>query len=133
MLYYSLVYSRVQYGIILWGSTFKSILRELEVRLNNRPIVRTITGNWKFDHVTPLFKQLKLLKLHDDIYQLELGKFMYQLNWNKLPNIIQSLLKLKICTNIIRDKQKQSNYSYQEYLNKWRKLNYRLEGHNIGH
>ena len=58
------------------------------MRLNN--YVRTITGGRKFDHVTPLFKQLKLLKLHD-IYQLELGKFMYQLNWNKLPIIIQSL------------------------------------------
>ena len=29
-------------------------------------------------------------ELHD-INQLELGKFMYQLNWNKLPIIIQSL------------------------------------------
>ena len=57
------------------------------MRLNN--IVRTITGSRKFDHATPLFKQLKL-KLRD-IYQLELGKFMYQLNWNKLPIIIQSL------------------------------------------
>ena len=59
------------------------------MRLNN--IVRTITGSRKFDHVTLLFKQLKLLKLHD-IYQLVLGKFVYQLNWNKWPIIIQSLL-----------------------------------------
>ena len=34
--------------------------------------------------------ELKLLKLHD-IYLLELGKFMYQLNWNRLPIIIQLL------------------------------------------
>ena len=88
MLYYSLEYSRIQYGIILWGSTLKSVLRELIGRLNN--IVRTITGSRKFDIVTPLLKQLKLLKLHDT-NQLELGKFMYQLNWNKLPIIFQSL------------------------------------------
>ena len=62
MLYYSLVFSQIQNGIILQGSTFKSVLRELEVRLNN--IVRTIKGSRKFDHVTLLFKQLKLLKLH---------------------------------------------------------------------
>ena len=89
MLYYSLVYSRIQCRIILLGSTFKSVLRELEVRLNK--IVRTTTGSRKFDHITTLFKQLKLLKLHD-IYQLELGKFMYQLNWNKFLIIIQPLL-----------------------------------------
>ena len=88
MLYYSLVYSRIQYGIILWRSTFKAVLRKLKVRLNN--VVRTITGSRKFDHVTPLFKQLKLLKLHG-IYQLELGKFIYHLNWKKLSIIIQSL------------------------------------------
>ena len=62
-------------------------MRELEVRINNI-VVRTIADSRKFDHVTPLFKQRKLVKLHD-IYQLELGKFMYQLNWNKLPIIIQ--------------------------------------------
>ena len=45
----------------------------------------------------------------------------------------RSFLKLKICTNITRDKQNQPNYSYQKYPNECRKLNYRLEGHNIGH
>ena len=85
MLYY--LDSRIQCGIILQGFTFKSVERELEVRLKN--IVRTITGSRKFDHVTPLFKKLKLLKLYD-IYQLHLGKFVYQLNWNKLPIINQS-------------------------------------------
>ena len=57
MLYYSLVYSRIHYEIILWGFTFKSVLNDLEVRLNN--IVRTIIGSRKFDHVTPLFQQLR--------------------------------------------------------------------------
>ena len=79
MLYCSRVYSRIQYGIVLRGFTFRSVVRELEARLNN--IVRTVTGSRIFDHGPPLFKQLKLLKLRD-IYPLESGKFMYQLNWN---------------------------------------------------
>ena len=86
-LYYSMVHSRVQYGIILWGSTFHSTLRKLEVRLND--IVRIMTGRRKFDHVSPLYKNLSLLKLQD-IYKLELAKFMYQLSFNKLPKIIES-------------------------------------------
>ena len=86
-LYYFMVHSRVHYGIILWGSTFHSTLRELEVRLND--IVRTMTGRRKFDHVSPLYKDLYLLKLQD-IYKLELAKFMYQLSFNKLPKIIES-------------------------------------------
>ena len=43
MLYYSLVYNRVQYGISIWGTATKSRLYEINVRLNN--IVRTIS--WK--------------------------------------------------------------------------------------
>ena len=62
-LYYSMVRSRVQYGIILWDSIFQSTLRELEMRLND--IVRTMTGIQKFDHVSPLYKNLSLLKLYD--------------------------------------------------------------------
>ena len=47
-------------------------MREVEVTLNN--IVRTTTGRRKCDHVTPLYNELKFLKLCD-IYKLELRKF----------------------------------------------------------
>ena len=98
-LYYSMVHSRVQYVIILWGSTFHSTLRELEVRLND--IVRTMTGRRKFDHVSPLYKNLSLLKLQD-IYKLELAKFMYPLiNYQKLLSL--RFQKSKIFTTIILD------------------------------
>ena len=69
-----MVLSQVQYGIILWGFTFHSTFRELEVRLND--IVGTMTGRRKLDHESPLYKNLSLIKLQD-IYKLELAKFMY--------------------------------------------------------
>ena len=73
MLYYSLVYSRVQYGTSIWETATKSRLHEINVRLNN--IVRTISCKSKFMHVTELYKELQLLKLNE-IYQLELAEFM---------------------------------------------------------
>ena len=79
LLYYSLIYSRVQYGIILWGTATYTRRKEIVLRLNN--IARIMTWSRKFDHVSILYKQLKLLKL-EDIYQLELSKFMHQLNCN---------------------------------------------------
>ena len=75
LLYYSLIYSRVQYGIILWGTATYTRKKEIVLRLNN--IVRIMIWSRKFDHVSILYKQLKLLKL-DDIYKLELSKFMHQ-------------------------------------------------------
>ena len=84
MLYYSLVNSRVQYAISVWGTACKSRLQEISVRLNN--IVRMITWNNKFAHVTKMYEELKFLKLNE-IYQLVLAKFMHQLNYNRLPDV----------------------------------------------
>ena len=58
MLYYSLIYSRIQYGIVTWGTANKTLMQELNVKLNN--IVRTITytGSSKYCPVTSLYKTL---------------------------------------------------------------------------
>ena len=74
---------RLTYGITAWGTAAQNQLHEIEVKLNN--IVRTLTWNTKFSHVTKLYKKLDFLKLHD-VYKLELTKFMHKLFNNKLPN-----------------------------------------------
>ena len=80
MLYYSLIYSRIQYGIVTCSMANKTFMQELNVKLNN--IVRTITHSSKYCPVTSLYKALNFLKL-DDIYLLELAKFVYQLHHKK--------------------------------------------------
>ena len=87
MLYYSFVYSCVNYGITTWGTADQSKKREIEVKMNN--IVRTITWNKKFTHVSHLYQNLNLLKLND-IYKLELAKFMHKLYNNNLPIALQN-------------------------------------------
>ena len=86
MLYYSFVYSILNYGIIVWGTATQNQLHEINVRMNN--IVRTINWNKKFSHVTHLYKKLNYLKLND-IYHLELAKFMHKICYNKLPLLFQ--------------------------------------------
>ena len=56
MLYYCFVYSRIQYGIVIWGNASKIYLKELSVRQNN--IIRTITFSKKYSNVTNLYKNL---------------------------------------------------------------------------
>ena len=50
MLYYSLVYSRIHYGISAWGTASEVKLKQLRVRLNT--ILRIIAG--KKDYNTPI-------------------------------------------------------------------------------
>ena len=87
MLYYSSVYSCVNYGITTWGTADQSKKHEIEVKMNN--IVRTITWNKRFTHVSHQYQNLNLLKLND-IYELELAKFMHKLYNNNLPIVFQN-------------------------------------------
>ena len=80
-----LIYSRIQYGIVTWGTANKTLMQELNVKLNN--IVSTTTYCSKFCPVTSLYKTLNFLKL-DDIYLLEPAKFMYQLHHKKFKTAL---------------------------------------------
>ena len=75
ILFYSFIYSKLQYGILTGGSAKKNELGALSTRLDK--MIKTITFAKKFCPVSPIFKALNTLKI-DVIYQLELGKFMYQ-------------------------------------------------------
>ena len=104
MIYYSLIYSRIQCGIVARGTANKTILQELNVKLNN--IIRTITYSSKYCPVTGLYKLLNFLKL-DDIYRLELAKFMYQLHHKKFKTALNDCFDdiTNIHSHITRKKQ----------------------------
>ena len=88
-LFYSFIYSKLQYGILTWGSAKKNELGALSTCLNK--MIKTITFAKRFCHVLPIFKALNILKI--DIYQLELEKFMYQKFNDNIPQKIDKDLK----------------------------------------
>ena len=89
LLYYNLVYSRIQYGILTWGTATKQI-KKIELRLNR--IVRIATFSPIYTPINTMYKQLNILKI-SDIYHLEFGKFMYQLYSDRLPAVFVQLFK----------------------------------------
>ena len=90
LLYYSIIYSQIKYGILSWGTASNSLLKKVEIRLNR--ILRVITNKSIYAPVGVLYKSLKTLKV-TDIYNLELGKFMHQLENNKLPHVFLNFFK----------------------------------------
>ena len=90
LLYYNLVYSRIQYGILTWGTATKLLTKKIEVRLNR--IIRIATFSSIYTPINTMYKQLNILKI-SDIYHLELGKFMYQLYSDRLPAVFAQLFK----------------------------------------
>ena len=80
--YYSSTYSHLQYAIGVWGGAGKTALKRLNV-LHNKVLRATTYSSYK-SRVSPLYKNLNLLKIND-IYILEIGKFMHNLHWGRIP------------------------------------------------
>ena len=75
MLYYALVHPHLTYGILIWGSTYKSYLNTLQLSQNK--VMRAIIKQRSSDKITPTYRRLQVLKIYD-LYKLETAKFMHQ-------------------------------------------------------
>ena len=113
LLYHSLINSKLQYGIIVWGATFKTYLSEVNVRINR--IIRALSSSNLHTPMSSLYKKLNLLKL-EGLYKVELEKFMYLYYNKKTPKIFNSFFKkiteIHSCT--IQDKYLTLRFFYRE-------------------
>ena len=72
---------------MLWGTATKTRLRLIEVRLNI--IIHFMTWSRKYDHVSNLYKKLNLVQ-SNNIYKLEVSKFMHYLSRSKTPPVFNN-------------------------------------------
>ena len=82
-LYYALIYPFLTYGILVWGSTYCTTLQPLFIL--QKKVVRIITFSKFYEHTSPIFKRLKLIKLNDLLY-LYTAVFMYKFHRKLLPS-----------------------------------------------
>ena len=83
LILHSLFLSRINYGILCWGRTKKSILKPISILLNRA--LRCINFVNRRQTINPLYFKEHILKL-DDIFKLEVSKFMYRYNKGTLPS-----------------------------------------------
>jgi len=91
-LYYSLVYSKLQYSIMHWGnkSTYAYKIDRL-IKQQNKAIC-IINKNKSTSLVDPLYAASKVLKFHD-VVKLEMLKLMYDYNNSSLPEPLMNIFK----------------------------------------
>ena len=82
LIYYSLIYSFLIYGIEIWGHTFPTYLKPIS-RLQKKA-VRLITFSDYQSHSEPIFKFLNLIKFTDTI-KFQTIKFIFQWKNSLLP------------------------------------------------
>ena len=76
VLYLSLFYSFVSYGIAVWALTYKSLFDPIIV--SQKKIIRVMNFKESNSHTEPLFTQLQILKIRH-MHELSLLSFMYHL------------------------------------------------------
>ena len=81
-LYHSLVQAHLSYGCLLWGNTYKTHIKQIEVL--QRKAIRAITKCNYNATTSPLFKKTKILKF-SDIYNTQISTFMYDYSTSNLP------------------------------------------------
>ena len=90
-IYNSLILSQHNYCLLGWGYESKHLYK-----LQKRAI-RIIDKSPKFSHTDPLFKKLKILKIHDILHLNQL-KFYNKLINNQLPEYFDSFNMPRNCT-----------------------------------
>ena len=82
ILYNTLILPNINYGILLWGA---KVNKDHKMHLLQKKSVRLITSKHYMAHSEPIFKDLRILMIHD-IYYLSIVKFYYKLTNGHLPD-----------------------------------------------
>ena len=89
--YYSLVHSHLSYGIIIWGSAYKSHVGKL-ASLQNKAMRAVGVAEWN-ESSSPLYFKFKVLKLYN-MHKYELANFMHHIEIKTLPTPIMNFLTM---------------------------------------
>ena len=84
-LYYSFIFPYLNYCIQLWGSTYQSYLRKLEIV--QKRVVRIVAGVNRREHTRPLFTDLCILTI-DELFVYNVGLLMYKYHHGWLPSVL---------------------------------------------
>lgn len=109
LIYNALIYPHLLYCSSIWGGTYKIYIDSLVI--NQKKLIRVMTGCDRFTHTSPIFRDLQLLKVHDIIsYQtlllvykcLHIYKFNYGFEYAAHTNVLTRLahtnnLKIPLC------------------------------------
>ena len=86
-IYYALIYSRIKYGLAVYGTANVGIIDKVQVLQNQ--LLKVLTEKPYRYSTNKLHNELKLLKV-EDLYKQEILTFVHNFQNNKLPSVFDS-------------------------------------------
>ena len=86
-IYYALIYSRVKYGLSVYGTANRGLIDKIQVLQNQ--LLKVLTGKPYRYCTNKLHNELKLLKI-EDLYKQAILTFVHKFQNNKLPFVFDS-------------------------------------------
>lgn len=108
LLYFALVQSRLEYGIIIWGGAYETYMNL--VYLQQKHVVRLISGKGKYEHSMPLFLAQKILPIKY-IFVFKVLKMFYDRSGYLQNNLNDYKQKLRNTDHYIVPKPKNAFYT----------------------
>ena len=110
ILYDSLIQSYISYGILLWGGTYSTYLKSIQVC--QKKAIRCVYKTVYNAHTGPLFQQSRSLNV-SQLYKLNVGKFMYRALHGHLPVELSNCFDLN--DTIHRHDTRQRQFPHRHY------------------
>ena len=89
-LYYAYVYSKISYGLEIYGNASKALMKKIQV-LQNKSLKRSYKKDW-YMNTNILHKELQVLKV-EDIVKLCILKFVHRCMTGDIPYIFENYFK----------------------------------------
>ena len=89
-IYYAMVYSRIKYGIEVWGMTTSTKMRQVQIFQNR--LLKVLSRKPYRYSTNKLHNDYNILKVHD-IFTQEIASFMHNFRKGKLPEVFNEYFR----------------------------------------
>ena len=127
-IYYAMVYSRIRYGIEIWGMTSGTYMGKVQI-IQNR-LLKVLTSKPYRYSTDTLHNDLKILKVQE-IFTQEILSFMHKFRDGKLPDIFKDYFKTFADVHTINTRDNNMRYQLPLASNKFGENTIKFRGPQI--
>ena len=124
-MYYTLVYSRIKYGLVVYGASNSTIINHIQTLQNQ--LLKVLTKKPYRYSTNALHNELKLIKVVD-IFKQEVLSFVFNYYTNKLPPVFSNYFTLFSNIHNYNTRDRNQSFILPQFSNEFGSSALKVEG-----